>query len=79
MTRTLRIALLLLWVELGILVLLLPWTEWWNMNYFLRFNEFAALIQNPYFRGAISGLGILNLLLAFQSFRYREVPVAARP
>jgi hypothetical protein len=79
MTRTLRIALLLLWVELGILVLLLPWTEWWNVNYFLRFNGFAALIQNPYVRGAISGVGVLNLLAALQSFRIRNAPVAARP
>jgi hypothetical protein len=79
MTRTLRIALLLLWVELGILVLLLPWTEWWNMNYFLRFNGFATLIQNPYVRGAISGVGVLNVLLALQSFRLRNLPVAARP
>jgi hypothetical protein len=79
MTRTLRIALLLLWVELGILVLLLPWTEWWSMNYFLRFNAFATLVQNPYVRGAISGIGVLNVLLALQSFRYRNVPVAARP
>ena len=78
MTRTLRIALLLLWVELGILVLLLPWTEWWSMNYFLRFNGFAMLIQNPYVRGAISGLGIINVLLAVQSFRNRTLPVAAR-
>jgi hypothetical protein len=79
MTRTLRIALLLLWVELGILVLLLPWTEWWSMNYFLRFNGFATLIQNPFVRGAISGLGFLNVLLALQSFRLRNTPVAARP
>ena len=79
MTRTLRIALLLLWVELGILVLLLPWTEWWSMNYFLRFNGFATLIQNPFVRGAISGLGFLNVLLALQSFRLRNAPVAARP
>jgi hypothetical protein len=36
------------------------------------------LIQNPYVRGAISGLGIVNVLLAVQSFRNRTLPVAAR-
>jgi hypothetical protein len=78
MTRTLRIALLLLWFELGIVVILLPWTEWWNVNYFLRFGAFAMLIQNPFIRGAISGLGVMNVLLAVQSFRNRTLPVAAR-
>jgi hypothetical protein len=78
MTRTLRIALLLLWVELGILLILLPWSDWWNVNYFLRFSGFAALIQNPFVRGAISGLGVINLLLAVLSARNRTLPVAAR-
>lgn len=78
MTRTLRIALLLLWFELGIILILLPWTEWWAVNYFLRYNTFAMLIQNPFIRGAISGLGVMNVLLAVQSFRTRTLPVAAR-
>lgn len=78
MTRTLRIALLLLWVELGILLILLPWSDWWNVNYFLRYSGFSMLIQNAYVRGAISGLGIINVLLAIQSFRNRTLPVAAR-
>jgi hypothetical protein len=78
MTRTLRIALLLLWVELGILLILLPWSDWWSVNYFLRFGGFAALVQNAYVRGAVSGLGIINLLLALQSARNRTLPVAAR-
>ncbi len=78
MTRTLRIALLLLWVELGILLILLPWSDWWNVNYFLRFAGFAMLIQNAFVRGAISGLGIINLLLAVHSARTRTLPVAAR-
>jgi hypothetical protein len=78
MTRTLRIALLLLWFELGIILILLPWTEWWAVNYFLRYNLFAMFIQNPFIRGAISGLGVMNVLLAVQSFRTRTLPVAAR-
>jgi len=78
MNRTLRIALLLLWVELGILVILLPWSDWWNVNYFLRYGGFATLIQNPFVRGAISGLGVINVLLAVQGFRQRTLPVAAR-
>jgi hypothetical protein len=78
MNRTLRIALLLLWVELGILLILLPWSDWWNVNYFLRYSGFAMLIQNAYIRGAVSGLGVINVLLAVQGFRNRTLPVAAR-
>ena len=79
MTRTLRVVLLILWFELGIVLILLPWSEIWGVNYFVyRYSAFALFIQNPFLRGAISGLGIMNVLCAVQSFRQRTTPVAAR-
>jgi len=71
--------LLILWFELGIVLILLPWSEIWGVNYFVyRYSAFALFIQNPFVRGAISGLGIINVLCAVQSFRQRTTPVAAR-
>ena len=33
--RILRIVLLLLWFELGVTLILLPWSDYWDVNYFL--------------------------------------------
>jgi hypothetical protein len=35
MNRVLRVVLLLLWLELGLALILVPWSEVWDMNYFL--------------------------------------------
>jgi hypothetical protein len=70
MTRLLRIVLLLLWLELGIMLILVPWSEIWDANYFLyQYPALGLLIQNSYLRGAISGLGIMNVLFALEAFR----------
>jgi hypothetical protein len=68
--RALRVLMLLVWLELGILLVLLPWSSFWDVNYFLnRFPALILLVLNPYVRGAISGLGILNALMAIEGFR----------
>jgi len=33
--RILRVVLLLLWLELGLMLILVPWSEIWEVNYFL--------------------------------------------
>jgi hypothetical protein len=61
--------------ELGFFLLLYPWTDAWFNN---RFSAFAAetywsvtvaewwrgVWPNAYFRGAVSGLGLVNLWIA---------------
>ena len=79
MNRVLRVILLLLWLEMGLLLVLLPWSEYWEANYFL--NRFPSLIHyllNPYVRGAISGLGLVDAILAAETFRRRATAIAAR-
>ena len=48
--------------EVGLLLVVLPWTGYWNHNYVFDvvplLREFT---RNPYLRGAVSGLGMLNL------------------
>lgn len=79
MNRVSRIILLLLWLELGLLLVLLPWSDYWEMNYF--FNRFPGLIPyllNPYVRGAISGLGLVDAILAAETFRRRAAAIVER-
>lgn len=79
MNRALRILLLLVWLELGLLLVLVPWSEVWQTNYFLiQFPALGGVLRSPYLRGAISGLGVLNVFLALESFRQRAAAFAKR-
>jgi hypothetical protein len=75
--RVLRVVLLLLWFELG--VVLLPWYDVWDVNYFLyQYPSLAFFLKNSYLRGTISGLGIINIMFALEAFRRRTPVVVAR-
>jgi hypothetical protein len=80
MTRLLRIVLLLLWLELGLLLILVPWSDMWDINYFLyQYPALGVFIGNPYLRGAVSGLGVMNVLFALEAFRCGTSTVVSRP
>lgn len=52
--------------ELGIFLLLFPWLSNWNVNWIGRLPEPARDIWvSPWFRGAVSGLGLANIYIAF--------------
>jgi hypothetical protein len=73
------VLLLLLWLEMGLLIILIPWSVYWDANYFLnRYPVLIPILLNPYVRGAISGLGVINAVMAVDSFR-RKNPVTAPP
>src|SRR6266849_7103021 len=45
--------------ELGVFLLVFPWASDWDLNYFSSLPLWASTIwASPYFRGAISGLGV---------------------
>jgi hypothetical protein len=49
----------------GLALLILPWTDSWEQNYFANLAPgWRALWMNSYFRGAVSGLGAANLYVA---------------
>jgi hypothetical protein len=55
------------WFLSGMLMLWLPWTSIWENNYFLYFHpELRPVVCNPYFKGGVFGLGIVNLTLGFE-------------
>lgn len=79
MTRLLRVVLLLLWLELGLMLILVPWSDIWDINYFLyQYPALGFIMKNPYLRGAVSGLGVINVLFALEAFRRRTSAVVTR-
>jgi len=77
--RLLRVVILLIWLELGLVLILVPWSEIWDVNYFLyQYPALGLFVKNPYLRGAISGLGVMNVFLALEAFRRRTSAVASR-
>lgn len=78
--RIVRILLLLVWLELGLMLILVPWSEFWQANYFvIQFPDLGAFLRSAYLRGAVSGLGVMIVFLALESFRHRAAAIAKRP
>jgi hypothetical protein len=53
--------------ELGLFLLIYPWTDGWSENYFAWLVQGPAWHEfwdNSYVRGGLSGLGIVNLWIA---------------
>lgn len=46
-------------------MILIPWSPWWDRNYFAEaLPGLRDLIRNNFVRGAVSGLGVVNLFAA---------------
>jgi hypothetical protein len=79
MSRFARIGILLLWLVLGLALILVPWSDVWESNYFLyQYPALGLFLKNSYLRGAISGLGFMNVLLALEGFRHRSAAATSR-
>lgn len=77
--RLLHVVMLLIWLELGLVLILVPWSEIWDINYFVyQYPALGLIVKNSYLRGAVSGLGLMNVFLALEAFRRRTSPVANR-
>ena len=65
-----RTLLVLLFVELGVLLMVAPWSRAWERNFFLDlWPALRPWLLDDRVRGAISGLGVLNVLAAWFEFR----------
>lgn len=66
--------LIALCIEIGMFLLVFPWTDYWENNYFSSLSQgWRRYWLSPYWRGLISGLGVVNLLLAaVEIFRLRR-------
>ncbi len=61
-------------VEIGLFLIVFPWTEYWETNYFGQvLPKLHVYWYNGYLRGAVSGLGVVNLYIALvEVFRLRR-------
>jgi hypothetical protein len=61
-------------LEIGLYLLIVPWTESWDSNYFSGvLPHMKAWWDNLYVRGAVSGLGAVNLYISLSEiFRLRR-------
>jgi hypothetical protein len=60
--------------EIGLFLVIFPWTPVWDVNYLGAIvPQWHQLWDNLYLRGAISGLGVVNLYIAvLELYRLRR-------
>jgi hypothetical protein len=64
--RYLRVLYILCSLGLGINLLWLPWQSIWENNYLLyAYPQLRPVIANSFFKGAVLGLGIANIMIGF--------------
>ena len=79
------IFLIVLLMQLGFLLVLMPWFSFgpvgsWNDNFLLAFmtdktgiTSIKSAVTSGWFKGAVSGLGVVNILIAFwEIFHFNE-------
>src|SRR5208282_4989668 len=80
MNRVFRALLIVVCFEMGALLLYLPWSAFWEQNFFLsHFPSLIHVVLHPSFRGAVSGLGVLDILLALSFIGSRSGPSSVPP
>jgi len=58
-----RLLIVAFFFEFGFALLIVPWSAFWDRNYFAGMVPAVhAVITNNFVRGAVSGLGVINLL-----------------
>lgn len=63
--KVVGLLLAILCFEMGIFLVAFPWSSYWSSNFFSwLMPEWRSVWISPYFRGAISGIGMLNLYMS---------------
>jgi len=65
----------------GLVLLVAPWTTattpvtggLWEANYLLQYPAVRMVLLNPFVRGTVSGLGLVNIVIAFHEARQHLV------
>jgi hypothetical protein len=79
MQRISSVLFVMLTLELGLFLLIYPWMDSWERNYLLALRpQWAEFFLSSQFRGALSGLGVLNLMIAANEFLRFVVSLARR-
>jgi hypothetical protein len=60
-----RLLFLAYFIEVGLVLLVVPWSPFWDRNYFLDlWPALSVVTRSNLARGAVSGLGLINLWAA---------------
>ena len=52
-------------LEVGFILLVVPWSSYWDRNFFSQaWPPLHAVLTSNYVRGAVSGLGVVNVMAA---------------
>ena len=66
-------------LEIGLFLVVFPWMDFWKQNFLLyEFPFLRGLFLNGYFRGAVTGLGIANIILGAAEIAHRWAAFRAR-
>lgn len=74
MQRTFLVIFVVLCIEFGLVLIVVPWTPAWTSNSLLgNMPRLRTLLDENFVRGAISGLGLMNIWLAIsEAVHYRD-------
>jgi hypothetical protein len=51
-------------LEVGLLLTIIPWSAFWARNYFAEsWPALQSIVSNNFVRGGVSGLGLVNLIV----------------
>jgi hypothetical protein len=63
--RILGFCLVIFAFELGVFLLVFPWLDNWDLSWIpVHSPKLSGIWMSPYFRGALSGLGVLDIYVA---------------
>ena len=61
-----RLVYVAFFLEVGLLLIVLPWSAFWDRNYFAdTWPGLRPFLTNNFVRGAVTGLGVVNLVAGF--------------
>jgi hypothetical protein len=71
MSRLLAIASIFFCFEIGLFLVVIPWSELWEGNYLLGYVPILRpLILHNIFRAAVTGLGGIDILIGLSELRH---------
>ena len=78
-----RLVYVAFFLEVGLLLIVVPWSAFWDRNYFAAtWPALRPFLANNFVRGGVTGLGVVNLVAGFADlaliFSVRERGDASR-
>jgi hypothetical protein len=70
MGRLLAVAFILFCLEIGLFLIFVPWSGFWETNFLLNYVPvLRPVVLNNFFRGAVTGLGAIDILFGLQELK----------